>query len=137
LGTIEVQWFPLQPELEARDQWNSPTLFEWSQGSFNLSAWITGNPHTIRPLINNSSCTGEHVEIKSRDQVWVTGTQTRDPLNLGWTSSPVDHGSPIYVSGGYGISDHFQDFRAQMSSNLHKIFKNMQIRTQNLESGQR
>jgi hypothetical protein len=39
-----------------------PLLFSTdSKGSFRCT---TGNPHTTRPLINQSSCTGEHVEIK-------------------------------------------------------------------------
>jgi hypothetical protein len=92
LGAIEAQWFRLRPELEARDRGDSPTPTvvgrHWgpviqtsarieSPGpvrfpySFRLisrvilCAWITGNyPHTTRPLINQSNCTGEHVEIK-------------------------------------------------------------------------
>jgi hypothetical protein len=34
MGAIEAQWFRLRPELEAQDQGDSPTLFEWSQGCF-------------------------------------------------------------------------------------------------------
>jgi hypothetical protein len=63
LDAIEAKWFRLQPELEARDQWDFPSLFKWSQ------ARITGNPPTTQPLINQSSCTGEHVEIS--DWVWL------------------------------------------------------------------
>jgi hypothetical protein len=29
-----------------------------------LGPWITGNPHNTWPLLNQLSCTGEHVEIK-------------------------------------------------------------------------
>jgi hypothetical protein len=49
-----------------------------------LGAWITtGNPHTTWPLINQSSCTGEYVEIKWSGTSMSLRTQTRDPLILG------------------------------------------------------
>jgi hypothetical protein len=57
--------------------------------SFQMIQWgllgeqITGNPHTNWPLINQSSCTSDIAE-------W---TRTRDPLTLGNTSWPLDHGS--------------------------------------------
>jgi hypothetical protein len=38
------------------------------------------------PLINESSCTGEHVEMWSA----TTGTRSPDPLILGWTSEPFN-----------------------------------------------
>jgi hypothetical protein len=53
-----------------------------------LGAWITGNPHTTQPLINQLSCTGEHVEIKviRSDQDSNPGSRTQNPLILGRTS---------------------------------------------------
>jgi hypothetical protein len=60
-------WVSLRPSDSDFGQiWKPRTgeilLFEWSQGDF-LGTWIKGNPHTIPPLINQSSCTGEHVEM--------------------------------------------------------------------------
>jgi hypothetical protein len=56
-------WVPLMPnDSDFGQNWkprgDSPTLFE------HLGAWwISCNPHTTQPFINQSSCTGEHVEI--------------------------------------------------------------------------
>jgi hypothetical protein len=62
-----------------------------------LGAWITGNPHTTLPLINQSCCTGEHVEIK-----WsgMTATWIWDPLILGLAGL-----SNCFWVGGLGQSN--------------------------------
>jgi hypothetical protein len=59
-----------------------------------LGAGITGHPHTTRSLINQLSCTGEHVEIKRSG---LTRTRTQDPLFLGRTFQPLNHGSRCRV----------------------------------------
>jgi hypothetical protein len=60
-----------------------------------LVAWTTGNLPTTLLLINQSSCTGENVDIK-----WpgMTGTPTWDPLVLGQTCWPLDHRSPQLIT---------------------------------------
>jgi hypothetical protein len=57
-----INYCILHNPLEKQDKKHSPTLRMIPRGL--LSAWITGNPHTTRSLINPFSCTGEHVEIK-------------------------------------------------------------------------
>jgi hypothetical protein len=55
-------WFWFQPELEAQDgrfPYNA-LLFSDVPKVF-LGAWITGNPHTTRPLVSQLSWTGEHL----------------------------------------------------------------------------
>jgi hypothetical protein len=83
LGAIEAQWFRLQPELETWDRGDSSISYFWMISMGLLGAWITGDPHTTQLLINQSSSTGQHVEIK-----WsgTTGTWTWDHLILGRSS---------------------------------------------------
>jgi hypothetical protein len=61
-------WAPLMPsDSDFGQNWKPGTgesrLFSNDPKGF-LGVRVTGDPHTTRPLINQSSCTGEHVEIK-------------------------------------------------------------------------
>jgi hypothetical protein len=74
LGAIEAQWFGIHLELLAAGTREIPLLcMNYKQSTHH------------RPLINQSSCTGQHVETK-----WsgTTRTRTRNPFILGRTSEP-------------------------------------------------
>jgi hypothetical protein len=73
LGVIEAQQFQLRLELEAQVRGSDVVLLFSNDPKWSFRC-ITGNPHTNRPLINQSSCTGEHI-WRSSDRVW----QGRDP----------------------------------------------------------
>jgi hypothetical protein len=77
---LTVVGAPLRPsESDLGRNWKSgedSASFQMILGCLLSCAWITDNPHTAQSLINQSSYTGEHVEIKWSDTTWI----------MGWTS---------------------------------------------------
>jgi hypothetical protein len=66
-------WAPLRPsDSDFSHNWKHGTVvipYSFQMIPRHLSGvWFTGNPHTTQPLINESNCTGEHVD---RDLVWL------------------------------------------------------------------
>jgi hypothetical protein len=113
ITAVQRHWglvIPTSAKIGSPGPWRSLLFSTDPKGSFRCL--------NHRQSINQSICTGEHVEIKSdpglnalttRPQIstgsaitqrveikWsgTTGTPTRYPLILGWTPWPLDHRSP-------------------------------------------
>jgi hypothetical protein len=79
----------------------------------------SGNPRTTRPLIHQSSCTGEHVEIK-----WsgITGMELEPGITWFWAERPHHSTTDLHFLSQDGIElSHFSDSSPWLDTGLSCI----------------